>query len=212
MKELIIVGAGGLGRELLQWIKAINNIAPKWIVKGFINDIPNTLDGLGCTHKILGTITNWQPAPNEVFVCAIGNPKEKEKVVTLLKSKGARFANIIHPTAIVGENNQIGEGLIMYPFARITVNCTIGKFVTVLSSGIGHDSTIGDYSTISSGCVIAGYSKIGKRVYVGSNATIIPKRNIEDDVNIGAGSVVMTNIKKESKVMGNPARQFLPKN
>ena len=211
MKELIIVGAGGFGREMLQWIKEINKITPQWIVKGFINDIPDALDGLECSHKILGSIANWEPASSEVFACAIGEPKGKEKVVKQLKSKGARFVNIIHPTAIIGENNRIGEGLVMYPFARITVNCMIGDFVTLLSSGIGHDCTIGDYTTISSGCTITGYVKLGKRVYVGSNATIIPKRNIENDVNIGAGSVVVTDLKRESKVMGNPARLFLPK-
>jgi sugar O-acyltransferase (sialic acid O-acetyltransferase NeuD family) len=210
MKELIIVGAGGFGRELLQWINDINYKNPQWIIKGFINDIPDTLNNLECSHKIIGSIIDWKPSLNEVFACAIGNPSGKQKVVKLMKAKGAQFINIIHPTAIIGEHNQIGEGLVMYPFSRITANCIIGDFVTILSSGIGHDVQIGDFSTISSNCTVTGHVKLGKCVFVGSNATIIPNLHIEDDVFIGAGSAVFSNLKTGVRVMGNPARPFTP--
>lgn len=210
MKDLIIVGSGGLGRELLQWIKDINSMNPQWCIKGFINDIPDTLDQYECTHQILGSIIDWTPNENEVFACAIGDPAGKQKVVQRLKTKGGRFINIVHPTAIIGAHNSIGEGLIMFPYARITVNCKIGEFVTIQSAGIGHDVQIGDYSTISSNCIVTGHVRIGKRVFMGSNATIIPKTLVEDDAYIGAGSVVVSTIKAGARVFGNPARLFTP--
>lgn len=209
MKELIIVGAGGFGRELLQWIKDINRIQEKWSIKGFIDDNMNALDNLECDYKVIGSIQNWQPKNNEVFACAIAKPNIKEKVVQVLKSKGASFESIIHPLAIVGDHNYIGEGLIAYPNSCITSNVYIGDFITLLCSSIGHDAVVGDYSTISSFCDITGGVNIGKRVFLGSHATIVPGRKIGDDAFVGAGSVVLTHIKKETKVMGNPAKKML---
>jgi sugar O-acyltransferase (sialic acid O-acetyltransferase NeuD family) len=212
MKNLIIIGAGGLGRELLQWIKDINAVKLVWNVKGFIDDNLNQLTNINCSHDIIGTVKDWIPNHNEIFVCAIANPLLKENIVRQMKLKGANFTNVIHPNAIIGSENTIGEGLILYPFARITVNCSIGNFVTIQSSAIGHDAFVNDFSTISSNCLITGNTTVGKRVFVGSNSTIIPNTIIADDVYIGAGSVVINNISSGLKVMGNPARIFTPPN
>lgn len=208
MKELIIVGAGGFGRELLQWIKDINQVENKWIIKGFIDDNISALDNYKCDYKVIGTIKDCQPTEHEVFACAIASPKVKEKIVTELKTKGANFEQIIHPRASIGEFNQIGEGVVIYPKASLNVNITVGDYVTILSSGIGHDVIIGDYSTISSNCGINGHVEIGERVFIGSNAAIVPSRKIGDDAFIAIGSIVVTHIKNNTKVMGNPARKI----
>lgn len=208
MKEIIIVGAGGFGRELLQWIKDINEIDKKWIIKGFIDDNLSALDNYECDYKVIGQIKDWQPSENEVFACAIANPKTKEKVVNILKSRCAEFTQVIHPRANIGEFNQIGEGVVIYPKAGLTVNIKIGDYVTLLSSGVGHDVFVGDYSTISSNCGINGNVRVGSRVFISSNVVIVPSRKIGDDAFIGAGSVVVSNIKASTSVMGNPAKRF----
>lgn len=209
MKKLIIVGAGGFGRELLQWVKDINKLQNKWIIEGFLDDNLDALDGMECDYNVIGKIQDWKPKENEVFVCAIANPKIKEFITTQLKSKGAWFESVIHPTAIIGAYNIIGEGLVAYPNSCITANAKVGDFVTLLLSAIGHDTVIGDYSTISSYCDITGGVQLGKRVFLGSHVTIIPERKIGDDVYVGAGSVVINNVKSNTKVMGNPAKKML---
>ena len=206
MKEIIIVGAGGFGRELLQWIKDINKVESRWKIKGFIDDNLEALKNYECDYKVLGKIKEWKPGKKEIFSCAIAEPKIKEKVVCFLREKGADFASVIHPNTIIGNFNKIGEGLIMCPRSALTVNTKVGNFVTILASSIGHDTNIGDYTTISSHCGISGKTKLGKRVFIGSNATIVPGKLIGDDVYIGAGSVVIRNIKENKKVFGNPAR------
>ncbi len=208
MKELIIVGAGGFGRELLHWVKDINKVENKWKIKGFIDDNTKALDNYPCDCEIIGRIEDWHPADNEVFACAIADPKTKERTVIKLKARGAKFEKIIHPRASIGSFNEIGEGVVMYPGAGLTVNIKVGDFVTLLSSGIGHDVIIGDYTTISSNCGVNGKVQIGRRVFIGSNAVIIPSRKIGDDSYVGAGSVVVSNIKPNVKVMGNPAKKF----
>lgn len=210
MQNLIIVGAGGLGRELLQWVKDINAQSPRWHIGGFLADDPKALEGIACSHGVLGGVWDWQPGGNEVFTCAIGDPNDKARVVQSLVSRGARFVPIIHPSAIIGEHNEVGAGLIMYPQARITANVRIGDYVTLLSSAIGHDAQVGDYSTISSNCIMTGRVRLGRRVFVGSQVTIIPDVEIGDDAHLGAGSVVISNVGAGMHVMGNPARRFTP--
>ncbi len=209
MKELIIVGAGGFGRELLGWVKDINRHQARWTIKGFIDDNPGALDGLACDYTVIGTIQAWQPKETEVFACAIAKPAIKEKVVNTLKLRGAHFESIVHPTAVIGDFNKTGEGLVVYPNAVISVNVMIGDFVTLLCSGIGHDAVIGDFSTISSYCDITGGVQLGKRVFMGSHATIVPQKKIGDDAYVGAGSLVLKNVKPNTKVIGNPAKEIL---
>lgn len=209
MKDIVIVGASGFGRELLQWIKDINKVEKTWNVLGFIDDNTHALDGFECEYSVLGTINDYQPHNNEYVALAIAAPHVKEKVVNTLKEKGAQFATIIHPTAVIGDHNQLGEGLIMYPRSEITVNVKIGDFVTILSSSLGHDAVIDDYVTISSWCDITGGVHICKRAYLASGVKIVPGRTIGEDAYISIGSIVMNNIKPGYKVMGYPARKFM---
>jgi sugar O-acyltransferase (sialic acid O-acetyltransferase NeuD family) len=206
--NLIIIGASGFGREVLQIVKDINKIKQTWNVLGFLDDNPNALDGYECDYKVIGAINEWQPKEDEYFVMAIANPKIKENVTTKFEEKGAKFVSIIHPTAIIGSFNQIGRGVVIYPYAKITVNATIGNFVSLLGSNIGHDACVGDYSTISGMCAINGHAVVGKRVFIGGHAVIAPSKKVGDDAYVGSGSVVVTNVKAGYKVFGNPAKKM----
>ena len=208
MKDILIIGAGGFGREVLQWIKDCNRIKPTWHIMGFLDDNVHALDNLECDYKVVGTIKDWEPTENQRFVMAVANPKTKQIIAESMKAKGAIFTSLIHPTAFISDFSHVGEGLIMYPNSGINVNTRIGDFVTLLSSGIGHDAVIGDYCTVSSYCDITGGVKLGKRVFLGSHVTIIPQRKIGNDVYIAAGSVVMTNLKDGVHVFGNPAQKM----
>lgn len=208
MKDIIIVGAAGFGREVLQWVKDVNKVSPTWNIRGFLDDNLNALDGYECDYPVIGTVRDWMPGENEVFALAIAFPGVKEKVVSVLKSKGAEFATVIHPTSIVGEFCHLGEGIIITPRCKISPNVTVEDFVTILGCGVGHDACIGAYSTLSGYCAICGHVSIGKRVFVGTSAVVAPSKKIEDDVFIAMGSMVISNVKTGRKVMGNPARKI----
>lgn len=205
MKDIIIVGAGGFGREALYLIKDINKVSNQWKIKGFIDDNMNALDGVNCDYKIIGTINEWQPSPNEVFAIGIASPKVKELVVTLLKLKGANFVTLISPFARISEFTEIGEGCVI---TGITIgDCVkIGNFVNIAEAMIGQDSVIGDYTTLT-GYVNVASAFIGKRVFIGSHSVILNKRKIGDDAFICAGSIVFTHVKEGVKVIGNPAKK-----
>lgn len=209
MKQLVIVGAGGFGRELLQWCKDVQSVRKEWEILGFIDDNLKALDHYECDYDVIGTISEWQPMPDQVFALAIAEPRVKEKVVARLENRGANFISIIHPDARVGDFNKLGKGLVLYPNARITVNVVIGDFVTVLdNTSIGHDADIGDYTTISASCGVNGHVQVGKCTYFGCNASTIPGIRIGDNCHIGIGSVVVNNIKSGMHVFGSPAKRI----
>ena len=208
MKDLIILGASGFGREVLQWVKDINKKEKQWNVLGFLDDNLKALDGYECDCRVIGRIQDWNPKVNENFVIAIANPSIKEHIVNEMEAKGAKFVSIIHPTALIGEFNEIGRGTVIYPYAKITVNTKIGDFVSLLGSNIGHDAVVGDFTTICGQCGINGHVSIGNSVFIGSHVVIAPGKKVNDNAYIGNGSVVITNIRQGYKVFGNPAKRL----
>lgn len=206
MNKIIIVGAGGFGRELLQWIKDINAVKPTWEIAGFIDDDLQALDGVETDTKIIGTIKDWQPKEDEEFALAMGSPALKRKIVEILKARGAKFATIIHPTALLSPFAHYGEGFVMFPYSKLSCNSTVGDFVTLLSTPIGHDNVIGEYTVISGGCNIVRNVKIGKDVFLAAGVCIAQDVIIGDGAYLGLGSVVLKDVEAGKKVFGNPAR------
>ena len=206
MKKILIVGAGGFGRELLQWIKDINAEKPTWEIGGFLDDNLQALDGVEIDYPVVGTISDWQPKDDEVFALAMGKPQLKRMVVEKLKSRGAHFAAVIHPTALVSPFAHYGEGLVMFPYSKLSCNSTVGDFVSILTTPIGHDNEIGDYTMISGGCNIVRNVKIGKDVFVAAGVCIAQDVVVKDGAYIGLGSVVLKDVKAGTKVFGKPAR------
>lgn len=208
MKNLVIVGASGFGREVLQWVKHCNEVESIWKIKGFVDDNLNALDGFESDFKILSRIKTYDIQENDFFALALALPEVKKNVVEILKSKGAKFASIIHPTSIIGDFCLLGDGLIVTPNAKVSPNVSIGNFVTLLGSGIGHDAKIGDYCTITGNCSINGNVVLEEGVFIGSNSCIAPRKKIGAWSFVGMGSIVISNVRQSTKVMGNPAKRI----
>ena len=208
LQDLIIVGASGFGRELLMTIKDINSEEAKWNVRGFIDDNLEALNGIKCSHKILGTIKEWIPDDDSYYAMAIADPKAKRIVAQQLKAKGAKFATIIHQSAHIGEETEIGEGLVMFSHTDISVNCKIGDFVFLSTfSQIGHDSIIGNYCTLFPTCSIAGGGELEEGVLIGTGASTYPNIKLGEYATVGMNSAVIRNVKSNNTVMGVPAKK-----
>jgi len=209
-KKLIIIGAGGCGREVAQIATDIQRTnTTDWELYGFIDDNPNALDNVDCNVSLLGNIQEWVPKEDELFICAIGNPTLREKLTVILEEKGANFTSLIHPTVIIASSARYEPGLVVYPFTSISVNTNIGKHVLInMHNAVGHDACIGSYSVLSSFCDITGHVHIGKKVFLGSHVSVAPGLKIGDNANVGLGSVVVSSIKEGKHVFGNPARML----
>lgn len=209
MKKLIIIGAGGFGREVLVWSRQIPQHARDWELFGFIDDNPKALDGFQIDLKIIGAVTDFEPQEDFLFTCAIGDPKIKMNICESLRRKGALFTNIIHPTAIVGANCRLGTGIILCPRSILTTNVTVGDFVTInLHSTVGHDATLEAGCTLSGHCSINGAAYLEEGVFMGSHVVVLPSVRIAQYTKVGACSNVLKHVKKTCVVYGNPARQI----
>ena len=210
MKNLIIVGAGGFGRETLMTINEINEINMTWNVLGFIDDNPDALNGIVCEKSIIGDISNWANIGEEEYVLSIANVAIKKKIAELLKSRGAKFATIIHPTARLDKTTEVGEGVILAARADVTTNCILGNFVFCnVAAQVGHDAIIGDYCTLFPNCSIAGGSILGKEVMVGTSASTYPGIKIGDSATVGMNSAVIRDVRAGTTVMGVPAKKII---
>lgn len=209
IKKVFILGAGGFGREVYEWLSdwcAVNN---GWEVGGFINDDLNALDGFDGLPPIVSRINEYSPSDNSFVVCAIGNPQDKKKVVELLIARGVEFFTLKHPTAVVGGRVKLGNGVVICPYAVLTTNITIGDFVMLnVASSVGHDVCIGDYSTLSGHCDVTGGVTLDDCVFMGSHAVVLPKAHVGAHACIGAGSVVLKRVAPYTTVFGIPAKRI----
>ncbi len=206
MNDLYIESASDFGREVLQWALDVPAAQRDWKVAGFLDSRKNILDRYECGFSVVGDPYTFDIKETDRFVCAIGNPKEKLKFCNILKSRGAKFINLIHPTAIIGSRSKLGEGCILCPGVIITTDVTIGNYVTLnLHTTIGHNAIIEDGCTLSSHCDVTGWAILKEGVFMGSHASIVPKAVVEKYSVVGAGSVVFKKVEENSTVIGVPA-------
>jgi sugar O-acyltransferase (sialic acid O-acetyltransferase NeuD family) len=208
MKRLVIIGAGGFGREMMSWIKDIEN-SDRYELIGFLSNNKNDLTGYDIDYPILGDPETYEPKPDELFVCAIGSPKTKLRICRSLKAKGGQFLSFVHPTVVVGQNVIIGEGTVLCPGAVVTADVRIGSFVMLnVYASVGHDVVIGDGCTLSGHCDVTGFASLGEGVFMGTHAAVLPNAVVGDYAVIGAGSVVLKKVRPNATVFGVPAKQI----
>ncbi len=205
MERLIIVGAGRFARVLLQWIRDINKKNPTYEIVGFLTVKDECVPELRL--KIIGKAEQYIPHSTDCFACGVCVPEDKKYAVKPLCEKNARFVSVIHPTANIANRCNIGQGVVVFPFATISANTIVEDFVTVLFSGMGHDAIARKYVTINSGCDITGGVVLEEGAEIRSNAVIVPHKKVESGAIVESGSVVIRTVQAGTTVFGNPARR-----
>ena len=207
-KRLLIIGAGGFGREVYALATELAQTAD-WRIGGFLDANPDALQQYAYPVEMIADPEQYTPEPGDVFICAIGDPATKVQLSVCLREKGARFVTLIHPSAIVGPNCKIGEGCIICAHAILTADVVVGDFVTInVFTGVGHDAVIGDGCTLSAYVAISGGVLAGKGAFFGTHATVLPKMTVGDFAKVGAGSVAVRSVPDKAVVFGVPAKQI----
>ena len=192
MKNLIIIGARGWGREVYDIALACISVGANFVVKGFLDDKVDALNNFENYPPILASVEDYIIQPNDVFICALGDVNYKRIYVQKIIEKGGTFVSLVHPTAVLGNNAKIGVGCVIGAYSNLSCDTQVGDFVTFsIRSGMGHDSTIGNYTHVGGMTNISGFVQIGENVTIHPCCNIVPHRKIGDSSIIGTGSVVL---------------------
>ena len=208
MKDIVIIGAGGFGREVKVLIDAINEKKPIYNFLGYFDDgfeKGSLINGF----KVLGQISEVNNFNKDIQVAiAVGTPKTKEQIVNKLQNEHIHFPTLIHPSVIYSTDTvTIGKGAIICAGCIITCNIVIHDFVILnLMCSVGHDTVIKEYTSIMPGVNISGEVLINSRGYIGTGAKIINQLEIGTNTTIGAGAVVSKSIPSNCIAVGVPAR------
>lgn len=208
-KKYCIIGVGGFGRETLCCLAdslSIDISSLNSYVCFMVDDKYYTQD------KIMGVevipSSKFDPELYNVVV-AVGDPVLRKMVINKLPSN-TTFATIIHPSAIISEWVEIGEGSIIAAGSILTCNILIGKHSHInLNTTIGHDCNLGDFFTSAPGVNISGNCICGNCVYFGANSSVREKISICANVTIGMGGVVVKDIIEPGVYVGLPVKKIL---
>ena len=207
MKNIVIVGAGGVGRETSLIIQQINELESTWNLIGFIDDDVNSWGNVINGYPVIGGMDSLEKLSLDTYVVvAIANYKVKKRIVNKINNK-FKFATIVHPRVWLHDYMTLGEGTIIYEGAILTTNIKVGNHVIISPKcGIGHDSIIKDYVSLLWNVNISGNDIIEEGVMMGSASTVIQGKRIGKGSTVGAGAVVIDNIDSYSTVVGVPAK------
>jgi sugar O-acyltransferase (sialic acid O-acetyltransferase NeuD family) len=208
--KLVVVGAGGFGRETVESIRAMNACGAAWQLLGYLDDNPalrgSRIDGT----PVLGGLTEAKNLADASFVVCTGRPDNyasRPVIVNRLGLPPDRYATIVHPAATVSSSSRIGPGSVLLANVVLTAAVTIGAHVAIMPNvTITHDNVIEDFATIASGVCLGGHVRIGQGAYVGSGALIREDRSVGRRAMVGMGSVVLADVPAGQVWIGMPAR------
>jgi sugar O-acyltransferase (sialic acid O-acetyltransferase NeuD family) len=211
LTPLVVLGAGGHGREALDIVADINQVVPTWEVLGVLDDgapDPSLLARVGVRH--LGP-TDLLADLAAAYVIGIGRGSLRRHFDERATGWGRTPATLVHPRACVGRDVVLGPGAVVAAQANVTTNIRFGRHVHVnVASTVGHDCRLADYVTIAPGARLCGTVTIGSDVFIGTGSIVIQNLTVGARTTIGAGTVVLNDLPAEVVAAGVPAR-FWPR-
>jgi sugar O-acyltransferase (sialic acid O-acetyltransferase NeuD family) len=203
MKKVIVIGAGGHGAEIDDYINYAREKAGQKDLKiiGYLDDNPDAYAAYELSAPYLGGIKNHNIRHDCYYLMGIANLKYRRLFVEQFIAEGARFVSFIHPSAYVSKSASIGKGVIICPNANIGPNAAIGDFTLINARcSIGHDSQVGEYNFISPNVCFSGFTSIGDENLFGINSATIPGIKVGNKNKIAAGIVLDKNIGNDEVV------------
>ncbi len=205
LKKIVLIGAGGFGKEVLQTIIDCQKKSRIFELVGFIDENKELWGKTICNLKVLGGIDWIENNSGVGCVICIGDGKIRKKLVKKLSKLNLFFPSIIHPTVILSKFSKIGDGVIIQGFSYIVPDVEIGNHVHInMSCTIAHDTKIENFVTISPGVHINGMCSIGEGSFLGSGSVIKDEIKIGEWTKIGAGTILIDNADSKKTYVGVP--------
>jgi sugar O-acyltransferase (sialic acid O-acetyltransferase NeuD family) len=211
-RPLLIIGAGGFGRETVEAVRALNAVRHLWDLRGFLDDDPSLTGTLVGGLPVLGTLASMAEHPDADVVVTTGRPSSyfsRKRIVLRLGLPMTRFATVVHPAASVAASTQIGGGCVVLAGVVSTADARIGAHVVVMPGVVlPHDVVVGDFATLASGLRLSGGVTIEEGAYVGAGALVREGCRVGRWSLVGMGAVVLDDVPAGEVWAGVPARHL----
>lgn len=205
--KVAIIGAGGYGREVLEYAREAREQGWPFDVEGFYDDNLAARDGRSGVSPLLGPLAAIATSPIRHFIIALGTPETRRMASDLVWGADRELLSLVHPRAYVSRSASVGAGTIVCPFGMIGAHSVVGENVSINVYGsIGHDSVIGRDVVVSPYAAVTGTVTIGDGSFLGTHVTITPGVNIGAYSKVNAGSTVSRGAPAGSLLAGSPAK------
>lgn len=216
MDKIIIIGGKGSAVVVAEQIFDAQKRGADVELLGFAFDDESfgiEIAGFPIVSKTTNLYEKYKDYQDVKFIYQLYRPDLMKERIDLLNSYGIplnRFAKFIHPSVVMSESAKIGYGTVIMANCVINSNAIVGNHCTIHSNSlIGHDTKIGDYNFIAAHNVIGSNNSIGNANFLGLNSTFNNYIEIGDFCFVGMASNVVKSITSETKVYGNPAKEFV---
>lgn len=207
--KVVIIGAGGFAREVLDIFDDCNDAGNRYEVLGYVVESAYGSPGTIINEKpILGGMDWLESHHRDVHaICGVGAPELRLCLVSEATKRGARFCSVLHPSVRISRRNIIGTGVVIAAGSILTNRIRIGNHVQVnLDCTIGHDAVLGDFVTVAPGTHISGNVTISTGCNIGTGVNLIDRLAVGEWSVIGAGSTVIKDVPPNATVVGVPGR------
>lgn len=201
-----IYGAGGLGREVLELARIINDREKVWEEIIFIIDGESGNDVNAVKVYSYNDVINHFKGRLEISI-GIGEPADRERLFAKLKKDGIKAATLIHPDVYIPDTTEVGKGVTIQMGNFISCNVKIEDYVYIQPhTNVGHDDVLKKGCMVSGFCNLAGGVTIGEFTYLGISSCYKERISVGNYSIVGMGSSVYEDIPDGMIAMGNPAR------
>jgi sugar O-acyltransferase (sialic acid O-acetyltransferase NeuD family) len=209
LRKIVIIGAGGIAKLVLDIIDTCNKVQEEYEVLGYIVESQYGAPGTVIYgRQVLGDFDWLAKHASEVdAVCAVGPSELRLKLVKQAEKVGARFCNIINPLAYLSPSINMGVGNIIGAFVAFGPEVRLGNHVFVNhSSAIGEEVNLGDFVTVSPLTNIARSCNLARGSFVSVGVTIIDRIDIGEWSMIGGGTTIIRDVPANATVVGVPGK------
>jgi UDP-perosamine 4-acetyltransferase len=206
MKDIVIVGAGGHGKVVLDIVRAAGEHRPL----GFVDADPKLTDSYVGGLPVLGSVNSLPRLRQQKLrhaIVAIGDNRTRLRYMALLEEQGFRLVSAIHPTAFVSPTATVGANVVVAPKAAVVTESKLGDGVIVNTGAvIDRECEVGKGAHVCPSAALAGRVRIGRGAFIGLGAQVIQCRSVGRFTTVGAGAVVIEDLPDFATAVGVPAR------